>query len=521
MRALVTIGLTAAAIALGASAATAAPSGPFGGFHLGAVLGGGGSKTTWGASPAGIGGDDMGLAGFPAAGLTTGAIAGARAGYTFQAGTFAFGIEGMFVGSNIDGQIECGDDQPLVYAYICVTDLAGLATLTGRAGIALGSTFLYGTGGVAWAFQRHEIQEPYFGIISWGVASETARGWTVGTGIERRLSHGFSLRADYSFVRLGPHAVVLDSPFVADSPMTLTQNYHFASIGFDFRFGGTGAVPAPANPGGWAFEAGTRTFAGGTRYAWDLYNPFVAGEQLSRIDFRGPMLAGEAFLRAGDGGRLFVNALFGTGATLGGTLVDDDYPPFTDPFSQTLSVLGSGRATYASLDVGLTFAERDRWAAGAFVGVGTLLERYVAFGCEQLAGGASCSTPIPTFVPVITQTSIWGTLRVGVVGEVGLTDRLRLRGEAAAIPLAFLGGEDNHWLRPDINPLPLLGRGYGLELQATLSYEVNDGFSIAVGARFSQFVAHGTAYFPGIEEPQTTTSRRTGVFLQMAHTFGG
>lgn len=518
MRAFTTITVAVAAIAL---ASTAASAGPFGGFHLGVVLGTGGSQTTWDAGPAGIGGDDMGLAGFPATGLTTGVVTGARAGFTVEAGAFAFGIEGLFAGTNVDGQIECGADQPFLYGYICATDLERLATLTGRAGVVLGNTFLYGTGGLAWAFQRHEIQEPYFGVISWGVAAETARGWTLGAGIERRLSHGFSLRADYSFVRIAPHAVVLESPFVADSPMTVTQNYHFASIGFDFRFGGAEAAPAPSGTGGWAFEAGTRTWAGSARYAWDLYNPFVEGEQLSRIDFHGPLLAGEAFLRAASEGRLFVNAIFGMGATLGGTMIDHDYPPFTNPLSQTLSVLGSGRATYGSVDVGMTLGEGERWAAGAFVGVGALLERYAAYGCEQLAGGASCATPFPNFVPVLSQTSVWGAVRVGVIAEIGLTDRLWLRGEATAIPLAFLGGEDNHWLRPDINPLLLLGRGYGFELQATLTYEVNETFSIGAGARFGQLVAHGTAYFPGIEEPQKTTSRRTGVFLQMSHTFGG
>ena len=173
--------------------------------------------------------------------------------------------------------------------------------------------------------------------------------------------------------------------------MTLTQGYHFASIGFDFRFGAAERA-APAGTGAWSFEAGTRQWAGSSRYAWDLFNPYDPSEQISRIDFHGTMLAGEAFLRAGNSGRLFVNALFGTGATIGGTLVDDDYPPLTNPFSQTLSVLGSGRTTYANVDIGMAIAERERWAAGVFAGVGTLLERYAAYGWEQIAGGKPCST---------------------------------------------------------------------------------------------------------------------------------
>ncbi|MGV8839378.1 MAG: outer membrane protein [Bauldia sp.] len=510
----------AAALALGGAGAAQAAGDAFGGFHLGAVLGGGWSATTWDVGPGGIGGDPGGLSGFPTTGLTTGIIAGARAGYTFRAGAFAFGVEGMFVGTNVDGQTECGTDDVYYFGYICVSSLSGLVTATARAGITLGNTFLYGAGGVAWAFQRYDVQEPAFLIVSWGTASETARGFIVGAGIEQRLSHGFSIRADYSYVRFGAHEVILQSPFVADSELTLAQGYHFASIGFDFRFGATDVPLAPARAGGWDFEAGTRTFAGATRFAWDLYNPFTPDEQLSRIDYRGPLLAGEAFLRAAHG-RLFVNGVLGTGATLGGTMIDEDFPPFTTPYSATLSRLANGRASQASVDLGMTIAERERWAVGIYFGAGALLERYAAFGCDQIATGTACAVAWPDFIAVLSQTSIWGTLRLGAIAQVGLTDRLWLRGEATAIPLALLAGEDNHWLRPDINPLPILGRGYGFELQATLSYEVNDTVSIGVGARFGQLVAHGDAYFPGITEPQTTVSRKAGLFFQMSHAFGG
>lgn len=406
MRVLRGIGVASAITIFGATAASA-QAGAFSGFHLGAVLGGGWSATTWDAGPGGIGGDAVGLGGFPATGLAAGVVAGVRAGYTFQAGSFAFGVESLVAGANIDGQIDCGTDQPLIYGYICVSELAALATVTARAGIVRGDSFLYGMGGIAWGVQRYDIQEPAYFIASWGTASETARGWTVGAGVERRLSHGFSMRADYSYVRFGAHEVVLESPFVPDSVMTLTQGYHFATIGFDFRFGADDLPPAPATPGGWAVEAGTRTFAGGTQLAWDLFNPYTPAEQLSRIVYRGPLLTGEAFLRAANDGRLFVNAALGTGATTGGTMIDEDFPPFTNPYSATLSRLGNGRVTYANVDIGVTLAEHDRWAAGAYLGVGALLERYAAFGCEQIAGGTSCAVPWPGFIAVLSQTSFW------------------------------------------------------------------------------------------------------------------
>ena len=76
-------------------------------------------------------------------------------------------------------------------------------------------------------------------------------------------------------------------------------------------------------------------------------------------------------------------------------------------------------------------------------------------GCEQVAGSVVC-IPAGSVNPsalILTQTERWNTLRLGVTGSVMLSDRLNFSGEIAWLPYASLSAKDNHWLRPDINPL--------------------------------------------------------------------
>lgn len=70
----------------------------------------------------------------------------------------------------------------------------------------------------------------------------------------------------------------------------------------------------------------------------------------------------------------------------------------------------------------------------------------------------------------MSETARWTSLRLGVVGDFALTDRLKLTVEATVLPYAKLDAFDNHWMRPDINPMAENGQGYGAQLEASLSY---------------------------------------------------
>ena len=69
-----------------------------------------------------------------------------------------------------------------------------------------------------------------------------------------------------------------------------------------------------------------------------------------------------------------------------------------------------------------------------------------------------------------------------------IDERLKITGDAAwLIPFSSLTASDAHLLRigTDFNgPTPIDGHGYGVQLEAILSYNVTDAFSVGLGARY-------------------------------------
>ena len=65
-----------------------------------------------------------------------------------------------------------------------------------------------------------------------------------------------------------------------------------------------------------------------------------------------------------------------------------------------------------------------------------------------------------------------------------LTERLNFSGEAVWLAYASLSGKDNHWLRPDINPLLEDGHGSkGYQLESTLSYALTKRWLLVAQGR--------------------------------------
>ena len=145
-----------------------------------------------------------------------------------------------------------------------------------------------------------------------------------------------------------------------------------------------------------------------------------------------------------------MKGIFGRGAVGHGTLIDEDFPPFTTPYSATTQrVTGSARW----LTVELMWVTRfSVWGTrlGAFVGYHYQHETLNAFGCSQIATNAiacSGSSVLSTAILAITQDNKWQAARIGVEGQIALSDRLTLSGEAAWLPYVWLDGNDFHWLR--------------------------------------------------------------------------
>jgi outer membrane protease len=210
----------------------------------------------------------------------------------------------------------------------------------------------------------------------------------------------------------------------------------------------------------------------------------------------------EGLIRVDHSSGLFWKGYVGGGLLAGGTLNDEDFPPAITPYSSTLSDLNQQNLGYASIDVGGALLRGPDFRVDAFVGYHYLYERMKAFGCTQIAGNSSiCGTPIDNSVAVIEQQNTWQALRVGLNADVPLFDRLRLNVDAAYLPYVWFSGNDSHLLRIGsttgafTGAIPEDGHGWGYQIDAVLTYSIDDNISIGIGGRYWHEEASGYAHF--------------------------
>ncbi|MEF2072342.1 hypothetical protein [Consotaella aegiceratis] len=214
---------------------------------------------------------------------------------------------------------------------------------------------------------------------------------------------------------------------------------------------------------------------------------------------------------------------------------DEDFLPYTVPYSATDSDLEDNRLTYGQVDLGYNFLRRPRFDLGAFVGYFYMHERENAYGCTQTAGNpficGAFGGPIDTNIRVISNEGDWNALRVGLSGDVAITDRLTLTANAAYLPYVDLSGEDTHVLQIGsdfIGPTDYDGEGDGYQLEAKLSYAITGSFSLGLGARYwhlktddGEFHFERSAFPIGLYDAQKVDFEieRVGGFIDVAYHF--
>ncbi|HZD89775.1 MAG TPA: hypothetical protein VE224_06730 [Pseudolabrys sp.] len=302
------------------------------------------------------------------------------------------------------------------------------------------------------------------------------------------------------------------------------------------------SAPASANP--FIIEAppDTASFTGSfsLRYWYgmgstgkDLYD--TTGSTLpSRLTYDNLQThALEGVIRIDHSSGLFWKGYVGGALITAGSLNDEDFPPGISPYSSTLSNLNQQTLGYASIDVGGALLRGPDFRIDAFVGYHYLDERLKAFGCTQIATNPDvCQPTVSDTVAVIAQENTWQALRIGINADLPLIDRLRLNVDAAFLPYVWMSGTDSHLLRIGTapgdftGPIPEDGTGWGYQLDAVLSYRLDEHFSLGVGGRYWHEQASGDAHFENRVVGFYTAPQRVdwktvhyGVFLQGTYVF--
>jgi hypothetical protein len=273
---------------------------------------------------------------------------------------------------------------------------------------------------------------------------------------------------------------------------------------------------------GFFFELGLRDWVSFGKYSKDLFGGPSLISRLSYSGLTGNSVEVFGSVKQVDG--LFFKWNFGFGKVFGGTLGDEDFPPIVTPYSNTTSSQREGSLSYAMADLGYNFFSTYTLQLGGFVGYHFLRESLNAVGCTQTASNLGICVPAIPGGLVITQTADWSSVRVGVAVDWIPADRFKVSANAAWVPFTQLNAVDTHVLRPDLpGGTPESGHGSGVQLEAILSYALNDSFSVGVGGRYWQMQANGTADFTrvgGFAQPESSKTNQLGVFLQASYTFG-
>ena len=166
------------------------------GFYVGGHLGGSSTNENW-ANTANITAfGDLGPGnGFSQRG--SGVFGGGQIGYNWQASNYVFGLEGTISGMDNHGTLlnnvfGARDD---VFSW----RTNWMATITGRAGIAVNNNLFYAKGGYAGASSHMAVSDVLPPVTGSGSDTHWHNGWTVGAGWEYGITQNWIVGLEYDY----------------------------------------------------------------------------------------------------------------------------------------------------------------------------------------------------------------------------------------------------------------------------------------------------------------------------------
>ncbi len=380
------------------------------GFYVGGYFGDAIAESKTHTDPPGVAGTEPGVNRFNDKGLTF----GLTAGYNWQFDPhWLVGAEGDFGWLDIDRTNIEWNDFPLVGLK---TNWYG--TVRGRLGYVVGPSLLYVTGGGAWV---HLTDTFGGGGASFATTnSSTPTGWTIGGGIETKLSRAWTAKTEYLYIDAGSTNFASD-PYIATAtvPTTVDHSFHVIKTGLNYKigepileglplFGTSSQLPSDHHWGG--FYAGVNAGGGIS----DIHTIGGAGTQPAGSE---QDVNGSGFAGGGHVGYNWMNVMNLLGSSwFIGAEGDIGY----------LGVRGSEADWF---DTGRTFADKTSWYATARGRVGTSTGPALLY----MTGGAAWVHLTDTLIQgpfTATSSRTAGGWTIGGGVEVALDSRWSARVES-------------------------------------------------------------------------------------------
>jgi outer membrane immunogenic protein len=211
-----------------------------------------------------------------------GLTAGLTVGWNWQiAPTWLLGVEGDIGWLDLDRTQLDWNDRVSVGVK---TDW--YATARGRVGYVAGPSLIYATGGAAFV----HLRDTFGGDVGAGIGpttnTDTKTGFTVGGGIETKLSRAWTAKTEYLFIDVGDNSFGSNPYGVAGTPTTMNHSFHVIKTGLNYKFGepfleglplfGT-SVNIPSNHVWGGFYAGVNAGGGISNIRAEGGSTFVTG----------------------------------------------------------------------------------------------------------------------------------------------------------------------------------------------------------------------------------------------------
>lgn len=244
--------MASAAVATPAMAQDAEWNGPYAGVHIGYGTGTSDTQATlsgnWSIETQAL--QDHVTGGLSPQVKPEGLNYGVQLGYNAQLGeSFVLGVEGDFSLLDVDDSLSTGPSAPASIPWLNYTfgndiEAKHMYSLRAKAGVAIGKTLIYATGGWAWVKSEYgsEIVSSG-GYTKEGRIETTTDGFIIGGGIEQKLGSNVSARLDYSYTEQGDvaysSAYRTGSTYVSpayNEGFVQNLDLHLIRLGVNFHF---------------------------------------------------------------------------------------------------------------------------------------------------------------------------------------------------------------------------------------------------------------------------------------------
>lgn len=177
-----------------------------------------------------------------------GVLGGVQAGYDWQFGSLVVGIvaDGSF--SDMKGRfVDALPGPPPGPPFTTTASINWMASVRARAGFLITPAMLaYAHGGVAFAETKGSwiANPPGGGPGPWqGRGSDTRTGWTIGGGLEYKLTANLSTFVEYAYTDLGSQTFS-NPPGPPGPAVSFRHNIdlHTVKVGLNYKFGGPAAA---------------------------------------------------------------------------------------------------------------------------------------------------------------------------------------------------------------------------------------------------------------------------------------